>query len=64
MFRLEEILNEYKKSLKEIPPPLSALFKEHVDKVEEALSPGLRNITWISVKIEDCKWWICLFLFI
>ena len=52
---LSEMLLDYERIENSIPPVISPLMKPYIDRVEEALKPGLVSLSWSSLNVEECK---------
>lgn len=53
-FRLQNLLISYKEHLNGIPVMLKPLMKPFIGQVEDALTPGLVQLSWFSLNINKC----------
>jgi hypothetical protein len=56
LLRLREILQAYDRVKGEIPACLVPLMKPFIDRVEEAIKPGLVALSWSSLNVDDCEY--------
>ena len=67
VFSLQEMLQEYKSILDGISTVVMPLMKPYKNKVEDELNPGVVSLTWMSLNVDTCKFWLypqhtnCLF---
>lgn len=52
--RLQNLLMNYKERLNRIPVMLKPLMKPFIGQVEDALTPGLMQLSWTSLTINKC----------
>ena len=52
--RLQNLLINYKERLNGIPVMLKPLMKPFIGQVEDALTPGLMQLSWTSLNINKC----------
>lgn len=52
--RLQNLLMDYKERLNGIPVLLKAVMKPFIGQVEDALTPGLMQLSWTSLNIKKC----------
>uniref|UniRef100_A0A8C0UY83 Dynein heavy chain 5, axonemal-like n=1 Tax=Cyanistes caeruleus TaxID=156563 RepID=A0A8C0UY83_CYACU len=53
--RLQNLLISYKEHLNRIPVVLKPLMKPLIGQVEDALTPGLMQLSWTSLNINKCR---------
>ena len=46
---------DYDKIQQAIPVTVMPLMKPYIDRVVEAIKPGLESLSWTSLNIEECK---------
>uniref|UniRef100_A0A8C3UM51 Dynein axonemal heavy chain 5 n=1 Tax=Catharus ustulatus TaxID=91951 RepID=A0A8C3UM51_CATUS len=54
-FRLQNLLINYKEHLDRIPVVLKPLMKPLIGQIEDALTPGLMQLSWTSLNINKCR---------
>uniref|UniRef100_A0A8C5X2W6 Dynein axonemal heavy chain 5 n=1 Tax=Malurus cyaneus samueli TaxID=2593467 RepID=A0A8C5X2W6_9PASS len=54
-FRLQNLLISYKERLDRIPVMLKPLMKPFIGQIEDALAPGLMQLSWTSLNINKFK---------
>lgn len=52
--RLQNLLINYKECLNGIPVVLKPLMKPFIGQVEDALAPGMMELSWTSSNINNC----------
>lgn len=58
LYRLNSMLDEYKNMISPLPPAVAPMLKPFTDRVDEAVKPGVVSLTWSSIKINECMYWI------
>lgn len=54
--RLQNLLMDYKERVNGIPVILKAVMKPFIGQVEDALTPGLMQLSWTSLNINKCTY--------
>ena len=52
---LHEMINDYEKTIANIPVVLVPMMKPYVDRVDEAIKPGHTRLSWTSLTVQACK---------
>lgn len=58
-YRLQEMLLTYARIKQSIPQVLIPLMRPFMNRVEEALKPGVTSLTWTSLNARGCKMALC-----